>query len=132
NTSYENLIGMQYIGQGSSVANLDVVLNGLTIGPDYHYRLVATNAFGAASGADQTFNLGQRPPGTNTWTGADPSGYWSAPANWSPAGAPANGNDLVFPGGLPPEDKASTNDLADSFFRSIRFQASGHTIRGNP
>src|SRR5882762_2442190 len=24
-------------------------------------------------------------PTTNTWTGADPSGYWSAPATWSPA-----------------------------------------------
>src|SRR2546427_305050 len=40
---------------------------------------------------------------TSTWTGADPSGYWSAPANWSPAGVPVNGADLVFPGGLPPE-----------------------------
>src|SRR6266540_5739203 len=70
---------------------------------------------------------------TTTWTGADPSGYWSAPANWSPAGVPTNGNDLVFPGGLPPGDMVSTNDLTGSFFRSIRFQAgSRHTIRGNP
>jgi hypothetical protein len=70
---------------------------------------------------------------TNTWTGADPSGYWSAPANWSPAGVPTNGNDLVFPGGLPPGDMVSTNDLTDGFFRSIRFSgASRHTIRGNP
>jgi len=70
---------------------------------------------------------------TTTWTGADPSGYWSAPANWSPAGVPTNGNDLVFPGGLPPGDMVSTNDLTDSFFRSIRFdQGSRHTIRGNP
>src|SRR5437773_11240627 len=70
---------------------------------------------------------------TNTWTGADPSGYWSASANWSPAGVPVNGADLVFPGGLPPEDKVSTNDLSDSIFRSIKFdQAGGHTIRGNP
>jgi hypothetical protein len=70
---------------------------------------------------------------TNTWTGADPSGYWSAPANWSPASVPVNGNDLVFPGGLPPGDMVSTNDLTDSIFRSIRFgQASRHTIRGNP
>src|SRR6267143_6142363 len=72
-------------------------------------------------------------PTTNTWTGADPSGYWSAPANWSPAGVPVNGNDLVFPGGLPPGDMVSTNDLPDSVFRSIRFNlASRHTIRGNP
>src|SRR5213594_5032535 len=70
---------------------------------------------------------------TNTWTGADPSGNWSAPANWSPAGVPTNGNDLVFPVGLPPGDMVSTNDLTDSFFRSITFnQAGGHTIRGNP
>src|SRR5678809_1346352 len=70
---------------------------------------------------------------TNTWTGADPSGYWSAPANWSPAGVPVNGNDLVFPGGLPPADMVSTNDLTGSFFRSITFSgASRHTIRGNP
>src|SRR6185436_7311469 len=72
-------------------------------------------------------------PTTNTWTGADPSGYWSAPANWSPAGVPVNGNDLVFPGGLPPGDMVSTNDLPDSIFRSIRFDlASRHTIHGNP
>src|SRR5438093_13064130 len=70
---------------------------------------------------------------TSTWTGADPSGYWSAPANWSPAGVPVNGNDLVFPDGLPPGDMVSTNDLTNSFFRSISFlQAGGHTIRGNP
>ena len=70
---------------------------------------------------------------TSTWTGADPSGFWSAPANWSPTGVPVNGNDLVFPGGLPPEDKVSTNDLTDRIFRSISFtQAGGHTIRGNP
>src|SRR3989440_6400029 len=70
---------------------------------------------------------------TNTWTGADPSGYWSAPANWSPPGVPTNGNDLVFPGGLPPGDMVSTNDLPESIFRSMRFDgAGGHTIRGNP
>ena len=67
---------------------------------------------------------------TSTWTGADPSGYWSAPANWSPAGVPVNGDALVFPAGLPPGDKVSTNDLADGLFRSISL-ASGHTIRGN-
>src|SRR5436190_12217535 len=70
---------------------------------------------------------------TTTWTGAEPSGYWSAPANWFPAGVPVNGDDLVFPGGLPPGDMVSTNDLTDSFFRSITFNgAGGHTIRGNP
>lgn len=70
---------------------------------------------------------------TRTWTGADPSGHWSAPANWSPAGVPVNGSDLVFPGGLPPGDMVSTNDLTGSFFRSITFGgASRYTLRGNP
>src|SRR5436190_13018618 len=68
---------------------------------------------------------------TRTWTGADPSGYWSAPANWSPAGVLVNGDALVFPGGLPPGDKVSTNNLTDRIFRSISL-AGGHTIRGNP
>src|SRR6266536_5317308 len=76
---------------------------------------------------------GARAAATTTWTGADPSGYWSAPANWSPASVPTNGDALVFPGGLPPGDMVSTNDLTDRIFRSISFaQAGGHTIRGNP
>src|SRR5262245_33183211 len=131
-TNYGNVIGMQDVGQGSSVSNLNVVLNGLTTGTNYHYRLVATNAFGAGSGANQTFKPAQRPSTTITWTGTDPSGDWSAPANWSPTGVPVNGDDLVFPSGLPPGDMVSTNDLADSSFRKITFQAGGYTIRGNP
>ncbi len=57
-TNYGNLIGIQDVGQGPSVSNLNVVLDGLMGGPTYHYRLVATNAFGAVYGADQTFGLG--------------------------------------------------------------------------
>jgi hypothetical protein len=56
-TNYGNVIGMQDVGQDSSVSNLNVVLDGLVGGPTYHYRLVATNAFGAVYGADQTFGL---------------------------------------------------------------------------
>ena len=56
-TNYGNVIGMQDVGQGSSVSNLNVVLDGLVGGPTYHYRLVATNAFGVVYGADQTFGL---------------------------------------------------------------------------
>jgi hypothetical protein len=56
-TNYGNLIGMQEVGQGSSVSNLNVVLDGLTGGTTYHYRLVGTNAFGAVYGANQTFSL---------------------------------------------------------------------------
>jgi hypothetical protein len=48
---------MQDVGQDSSVSNLNVVLDGLVGGPTYHYRLVASNAFGVVYGADQTFGL---------------------------------------------------------------------------
>ena len=130
-TNYGNVIGMQDVGQGSSMSNLNAVLNGLTTGTNYHYRLVATNVFGAGYGANQTFKPVQRPATTITWTGADPSGYWSAPANWSPTGVPVSGDDLVFPVGLPAGDKLSTNDLIGGIFRSISV-AGGHTIRGNP
>ena len=66
NTTYGNVIGMQDVGQGSSMSNLNVVLDGLTSGPIYHYRLVATNTFGFATGADQTFNLNGPPPVVTT------------------------------------------------------------------
>lgn len=36
-----------------------------------------------------------------TWTGSGASALWSEALNWSPQGAPANGDDLVF-AGLPP------------------------------
>jgi hypothetical protein len=70
---------------------------------------------------------------SRTWTGADASGYWSAPANWSPAGPPQNGEELVFPGGLVSEDLVSTNDLIAGSFHAIRLEdpTGGHTIRGN-
>ncbi len=129
-TNYGNSVGMQDIGQGSSASYLNGVLDGLATGPIYHYRLVATNAFGLVYGADQTINLSVIPTKI-TWTGVDASGYWSAPANWFPAGVPTNGADLVFPGASP-ADMISTNDLIDGLFRSITFEpASRHTIRGN-
>jgi hypothetical protein len=110
------------------------------IAEDIYLSVKFTSWTGGASGGGPSFGGGfaylrSTPVGpltTNTWTGADPSGNWSAPANWSPTGVPVNGNDLVFPDGLPPGDMVSTNDLAGSSFRSITFQAGGYTIRGNP
>jgi hypothetical protein len=58
NANFGNSIGMQAV-QGSGVASLDVVLDGLTSGPVYRYRLVASNVFGAVYGAEQTFSLAQ-------------------------------------------------------------------------
>ncbi|HKQ39472.1 MAG TPA: beta-propeller fold lactonase family protein, partial [Verrucomicrobiae bacterium] len=65
-THYGNLIGMQDVGQGSSVSTLNVVLNGLVIGTEYHFRALATNAFGVTAGLDQTFNLNSQRPGVTS------------------------------------------------------------------
>ena len=128
------------VGQGT-LASDGYYVRGWTNPPPGQYQLHAEavdNAGGRGiSDSVQIVVVDTSQPPTNaqtrTWTGADPSGYWSAPANWSPAGVPVNGDDLVFPGGLPPGDMVSTNDLTDSIFRSITFSgASGHTIRGNP
>src|SRR6185503_14809125 len=61
-----NLIGMQDVGQGSSVSNLNVMLGGLIIGTEYHFRALASNAFGFRAGLDQTFNLSNQLPVVTT------------------------------------------------------------------
>jgi hypothetical protein len=104
-------------------------VSGLAAG-NYTLSAVASDNHGLRATNTIVVTVAGPPAATTTWTGADPSGNWSAPANWSPAGVPTNGNDLVFPGGLLPGDMVSTNDLTGSFFRSITF--GGHTIRGNP
>src|ERR1041385_6879566 len=52
------------------------------------------------------------------WTGGGGTGFWSTTANWSPAGAPANGDDLTFPGGL---GATVTNNLSNLHLSSISF-----------
>jgi hypothetical protein len=44
-------------GSGTSAINVIVSLSGLTTYTEYHYRLVATNAYGTAMGGDATFIL---------------------------------------------------------------------------
>jgi hypothetical protein len=127
------------VGQGTLAAD-GYYIRGWTNPPPGQYQLHAEavdNAGGrGTSGWVQIVVVGtnQGPNAqTRTWTGANPSGYWSAPANWSPAGVLVNGDALVFPGGLPTGEMVSTNDLTDRIFRSITFSgASRHTIRGNP
>jgi len=128
------------VGQGT-LASDGYYVRGWTNPPPGQYQLHAEavdNAGGRGiSDSVQIVVVDTSQPPTNaqtrTWTGADLSGYWSAPANWSPAGVLVNGDALVFPGGLPPGDMVSTNDLTDRIFRSITFSgASRHTIRGNP
>ncbi|HMJ66431.1 MAG TPA: hypothetical protein VK615_13880, partial [Candidatus Binatia bacterium] len=58
------------------------------------------------------------------WTGLGANANWSTSGNWSPTGAPANGDDLVFPGGA--ARPVNTNDLVGRGFESISFNgASG-------
>src|SRR5262249_12352811 len=75
---------------------------------------------------------------TRTWTGNGSDNLWSTPANWSPTGAPQNGDDLVFPGQA--NRRSSVNDLAGRRFMSLLFNGvigfgepvDTLTIAGNP
>ena len=63
-----------------------------------------------------------------TWTGAV-SDLWSETGNWS-AGAPQQGDTLVFPSGA--QHLTNTNDLAvGTVFGSSVFNGGGYTVSGN-
>jgi hypothetical protein len=49
-------------GSGRSRKTVNATLTGLRPHTTYHYRLLATNAGGTATGADRTFKTGARPP----------------------------------------------------------------------
>ncbi|HVG24683.1 MAG TPA: Calx-beta domain-containing protein, partial [Thermoanaerobaculia bacterium] len=63
---------------------------------------------------------------TRTWTGTVDNS-WSNPANWSPAGAPAITDTLVFPAG---KSGTLTNDALGNL-RSIQFEGGGYVLNGN-
>lgn len=69
---------------------------------------------------------------SRTWTGAGGSSYWSASANWSPAGSPVFGDQLIFPGGA--SRLINTNDLPQLHLNSIVLNGSsgGFSLYGNP
>jgi fibronectin-binding autotransporter adhesin len=66
-----------------------------------------------------------------TWTGAGANGNWNTSANWTPSGAPQNGDDLIFPAATP--RLINTNDLVGRTFSSISFNGAsgGYLLRGN-
>jgi autotransporter-associated beta strand protein len=68
---------------------------------------------------------------SRTWTGAGANALWSTPGNWSPAGAPANGDTLTFSSTA--SRLVNTNDLPGLRAQSIVFNgpAGGVTLRGN-
>jgi autotransporter-associated beta strand protein len=71
------------------------------------------------------------PAGDVTWTGdpgSDSTPNWSYPANWSPAAAPVNGDNLIFTGYDKP---VSTNDLTGRSLGWLRFANGDFTLGGN-
>src|SRR6267154_6919721 len=50
------------------------------------------------------------------------SGNWSTPSNWSPSGAPQNGDDLVFNNS---PSSNLTNDIPGLSVRTLEFHHSG-------
>src|SRR6266542_5925551 len=58
--AYGNVTPPQSVGSGSNAVGFSDVVVGLVSGTDYHFRARASNAFGAVSGADQTFKMRQR------------------------------------------------------------------------
>lgn len=65
-----------------------------------------------------------------TWNG-NSGPLWNVAINWTPAGVPANGDDLIFPAGA--SNPVNTNDLVGRTFSSISFNgaAGGYALRGN-
>jgi hypothetical protein len=84
-------------------------------------------AFGLTSGT--AFAAGQN----CTWTGSGSDDNWSTTANWSGCGgaAPANGDNLVFPGTA--SRKLNVNNLSGRTFANITFSGttSGFNLSGN-
>jgi dienelactone hydrolase len=64
--------------------------------------------------------------GARTWTGAAGT-LWSNGSNWSPAGVPSSGADMVFPQGAP---LVSTNDLTGFSVGKLTIN-DAYTIGGN-
>jgi hypothetical protein len=60
-TSYGTKTPAASGGSGTSTRNVSAALRGLTAGASYHFRLVATNAAGTTSGADQAFTTSGQP-----------------------------------------------------------------------
>jgi len=70
---------------------------------------------------------GALPAATKSWSNGGADNHWNNPANWSPTGEPANGDDLVFPAG---SDAVTDNNLSGRTFGSLTMQTF-LTIQGN-
>jgi hypothetical protein len=69
-TSYGSQTATRSAGHGTRPVAASAGIGGLTPGTVYHYRVVATNVAGTATGADRTFKTAGNPPPTATTGGA--------------------------------------------------------------
>lgn len=65
---------------------------------------------------------------TKTWTGGGSDGNWSTAANWSPSGAPANGDDLIFDTGAM-DVRVPHNDISSLEISGIQINGSTTAVR---
>jgi hypothetical protein len=66
-TSYGAASPLRSAGGGSTASSVEAKISGLLPGSVYHYRLIASNGSGAASGVDRAFKTkGHAPPGATT------------------------------------------------------------------
>lgn len=69
---------------------------------------------------------------TKTWTGSGGDSNFNTSGNWSPSGAPTNGDDLVFP--QTATNKTPNNNISSLSIGNISFTGSGfdgYTLSGN-
>jgi hypothetical protein len=116
-TSYGTRIFGSAGPEEPGVETFTSALQGLTPGTTYHYRIVATNAFGTSYGVDQTFT-----------TSSYPSSILTAPV--APALVPTA---LLAPAGTTSSAKAASVKPADRLAaRKSSRRPGGHRRKGRP
>lgn len=69
-------------------------------------------------------------PAAKTWSGAGADANWATAANWTPAGAPAANDDLIFPAAALQQSN-NNNTTIFTTYRSITIEGGTYTIGGN-
>ena len=87
-------------------------------------------SYSGGTGNDVVLTAIAPPSGvTRTWTGAGADANWGTAANWSPSGAPQNGDELVFPSGA--ARRTNTNNRTNLAVQSISIGGGPYLISGN-
>jgi hypothetical protein len=88
--AYGNMTSSQSAGSGSNDVAVSANLTGLTLGPTYHFRLVASNSWGTSYGSDRAFTPTNLP---RVELGIFRDGFWAIDyhGNGFWEGAPVSG-----------------------------------------